>query len=120
MKDFIENIKDRAREDPKRIVFPESTEERTLKAIEKVLEEGTALPILIGKEADVRGRIETLELNITNVQFVDHLFGEFFNRHEFFTLRVGDFLDAGKTFVGQHRSDFFVDAEVFHEALDQL
>ena len=44
MKDFIENIKDRAREDPKRIVFPESTEERTLKAIEKVLEEGTAPP----------------------------------------------------------------------------
>ena len=73
MKDFIKNIKDRARSDPKRIAFPESTEERTLKAIEKVLEEGTAKPILIGDEQAIRARIGELGLNIVDVQFVDHL-----------------------------------------------
>jgi phosphate acetyltransferase len=92
MKDFIERIKEQARQDPKRIVFPESKEERTLKAIEKVLEEGTALPVLIGKEADVRSRIDELGLNISQAQFVDHLCDEnkeYFDRYcqELYELR---------------------------------
>ncbi len=73
MKDFIAKIKARAKEDPKRIAFPESTEERTLKAIAHILEEGTAKPILIGKEEDIQKRIEELGLRIKNIQFVNHL-----------------------------------------------
>ena len=73
MKDFIDNIKERARNDPKRIAFPESAEERTLKAIQKIVEEGTAKPILIGNEAEIRKHVAELGLNIDSVQFVDHL-----------------------------------------------
>lgn len=73
MKDFISKIKDRARSDPKRIAFPESTEERTLKAIEVILKEGTAKPILIGNEQEIRNRINELGLAIDDVQFVDYL-----------------------------------------------
>jgi phosphate acetyltransferase len=73
MKDFLEKIKDRARKDPKRIAFPEATEERTLRAIEKILDEGTAKPVLIGKEQEVHARISELGLRINNVQFVDYL-----------------------------------------------
>ncbi|MBW2972312.1 phosphate acetyltransferase [Candidatus Woesearchaeota archaeon] len=73
MQDFIAKIKEQARKDPKRIAFPESTEERTLKAIVHILEEGTAKPILIGNEQAIRKRIHELGLRLNNVQFADHL-----------------------------------------------
>ncbi|MBW2963963.1 phosphate acetyltransferase [Candidatus Woesearchaeota archaeon] len=74
MKDFIQKIKEQARSDPKRIVFPESTEERTLKAISIVIDEGTAKPILLGNEQAIRKRIDELGLHqLHNVQFVDYL-----------------------------------------------
>ncbi|MBW2997739.1 phosphate acetyltransferase [Candidatus Woesearchaeota archaeon] len=84
MKDFIAKIKDQARSDPKRIAFPESTEERTLKAIQEIIKEGTANPILIGNEVGIRRRITELDLQIENVQFVDHLSEgnkEYFDRY---------------------------------------
>ncbi len=73
MKDFIAKIKDQARADPKRVVFPESTEERTLRAVEKICQEGTAKPILVGNEVNIRNRISELGLDIGCAQFVDHL-----------------------------------------------
>ena len=73
VKDFIAKIKNQAKKDPKRIAFPESSEERTLKAIEKIIGEGTARPILIGNETHIRRRISELSLKIENIQIVDHL-----------------------------------------------
>jgi phosphate acetyltransferase len=92
MKDFIQKIKKRAKGDPKRIVFPESKEERTLRAIEIILAEQTAKPILIGDEADIRKRISELGLKIDDVQFVDHMAEanrEYFDKYadELFELR---------------------------------
>lgn len=74
MKDFLNTIREKAKANPKRIVFPESTEERTLKAVAKIIEEGTAKPILIGKHDEVWGKIRELELPINEqqVQLVDH------------------------------------------------
>ncbi len=48
MKDFLAKIKERAKENPKRIVFPEGSEPRVLEAAEKIRQEGTAIPILLG------------------------------------------------------------------------
>ncbi|MBU2562021.1 MAG: phosphate acetyltransferase [Nanoarchaeota archaeon] len=73
MKDFIAKIKEQARKDPKRIVFPESTEERTLKAIQTILKEKTAIPILLGKETDIRKRMTQLKLKITKITIIDYL-----------------------------------------------
>lgn len=49
MKDFLARIKKRAKENPKRIVFPEGTEPRVVEAAEIIRQEGTAIPILLGK-----------------------------------------------------------------------
>ncbi len=93
MKDFIEKIKDRARADPKRIVFPESTEERTLKAISQIVEEMTAHPILLGHESEIRAKIDAFgHHNLQGVQFVDYLCEgnkEYFNKYanEFYKIR---------------------------------
>lgn len=88
----MSKIKDRARNNPKRIVFPESTEERTLCAIEQILKEGTVRPILIGNEVRIRRRISELELEIDSVQFVDHLSNankEYFDKYvyELYSIR---------------------------------
>ena len=51
---FIEGIKEKARQDVKTIVLPESEDERTLRAAAQVLREGTAKLILIGNEEKIK------------------------------------------------------------------
>ncbi len=52
--DFIERIITRARENRKRIVLPEATEARTLRAVEIILKEGVASLVLLGDEDEVK------------------------------------------------------------------
>ena len=51
---FIDNIKERAKQNKKTIVLPETMDRRVLEATEKVLEEGIADIILIGKDEDIK------------------------------------------------------------------
>ncbi|MEK7524425.1 MAG: phosphate acyltransferase, partial [Patescibacteria group bacterium] len=46
---FLELVREQARKNPARIVFPETFDERTLQACAQILKEGTAHPILIGE-----------------------------------------------------------------------
>lgn len=64
MKNFLARIKNLAKKNPKKIVFPEGTEERTLKAIEKIVNEKIAKPILIGKISEIEKKIKQLKLKI--------------------------------------------------------
>jgi phosphate acetyltransferase len=66
---FIENIKKRAIEAKKCIVLPESYERRTVEATHKILEEGLAKVVLIGKEEEIKKVADGL--NIDNAIFVD-------------------------------------------------
>lgn len=45
---FLEMIRERAQKHPAKIVFPETFDERTLRAVQKIVEEKTAHPVLIG------------------------------------------------------------------------
>ena len=51
---FIDTIKAKAAADKMTIVLPASEDDRTIKAAAKVLEEGTANPVIIGAEEDVK------------------------------------------------------------------
>lgn len=64
MQDFLAHIKSQAQKNPKRIVFPEGTEERTLKAIETIVAENLAKPILIGNEEKIRSKISSEKITI--------------------------------------------------------
>jgi len=55
---------DRAREDPRRVVFADGEEARVLRAVEVLVEEGLARPILIGRPEVVGMRIERLGLTL--------------------------------------------------------
>lgn len=53
----------KARRDPKRIVFSEGEEPKILRAAAIVAQEGIATPLLIGREAVVRARMQELRIN---------------------------------------------------------
>jgi malate dehydrogenase (oxaloacetate-decarboxylating)(NADP+) len=56
---------ERARNDPRRVVYAEGEEERVLRAVQTAVDEGLAKPILIGRKAVVEKRIERLTLRLT-------------------------------------------------------
>jgi len=68
---FIEGIKARAKQDIKTIVLPESNDRRTLIAASKILEQGLARIIMIGKEEKIMDGARWLELDLSRVQVVD-------------------------------------------------
>ena len=56
--DLVQSIIERAKSNKQRIVLPEATEERTLRAADKVLAEGVANIILIGNPAEINSLAE--------------------------------------------------------------
>ncbi len=59
---LMKPIFDSARADPKRVVFAEGEEERVLTAVQALVDEGLARPILIGRQAVVEARKKKLGL----------------------------------------------------------
>ncbi|MBX2834921.1 MAG: NADP-dependent malic enzyme [Micavibrio sp.] len=57
-------IFERAKNDPKRVVYCEAEEEHVLQAIQTVIDENLANPILIGREKVIETRIEKLALSM--------------------------------------------------------
>ncbi|WP_207538349.1 NADP-dependent malic enzyme [Sabulicella rubraurantiaca] len=57
-------VQELARSRPARIVFGEGEDERTLRAVQTVLDEGTAEPILVGRREVVEARIRALGLRM--------------------------------------------------------
>jgi malate dehydrogenase (oxaloacetate-decarboxylating)(NADP+) len=54
----------RAKEDPKRVIYAEGEDERVLRAVQVVIDEGLALPILVGRPEVVATRVQRLGLRI--------------------------------------------------------
>jgi malate dehydrogenase (oxaloacetate-decarboxylating)(NADP+) len=65
---------DRARSDPKRVVYAEGEDERVLRAVQQAVDDRLAKPIIIGRREVVRRRLEKLNLRLqldTDVALVD-------------------------------------------------
>ncbi len=75
---FIETIKERAKRDIKTIVLPESMDRRVLEAASKVLEEGIAKVIIIGKEGEIEEASKGLDISKAKIinPFMDDLTDE--------------------------------------------
>jgi malate dehydrogenase (oxaloacetate-decarboxylating)(NADP+) len=54
----------RAKEDPKRVIYAEGEDERVLRAVQVVVDEGLAQPILVGRPEVVATRVQRLGLRI--------------------------------------------------------
>lgn len=68
---FIYLMKAKAKQDKQTIVLPESKDKRTLIAAAKVLEEGTADLIMVGKEEKIMDGAGWLEVDLTGLKVVD-------------------------------------------------
>ena len=61
----------KAQQAPKRIVFPEGTEEKILRASQIILDEEIAKPILLGDGTVIQEKIKMLDLDLTGVEIID-------------------------------------------------
>jgi len=61
----------KARRAPKKIVFTEGEEHRILRAIQIILDENIAQPILLGSERVIRDKIDSLNLDLEGIQIID-------------------------------------------------
>ena len=62
-KDVIRAVLHRAKENPKRVVFPEGDHPLILRACQTMVEEGLCIPILLGKEEKIRSKISEMGLD---------------------------------------------------------
>ncbi len=68
---YIDRIKERARQDKKTIILPESTDKRTLIAAAQILQEGIANIIMIGNEEKIHDGAGWLEVDLTGLQVIN-------------------------------------------------
>jgi len=62
---LMKPVFDAARRDPRRVVFAEGEEPNVLRAIQSIVDNGLAFPVMIGRPAVVQHRIEKFGLRIT-------------------------------------------------------
>jgi len=65
-KEALRMIINKAKSDPKRIVFPEGDNEKILKAAQVLMEEEIAIPILIGNQEKIHAKMEELGISFTS------------------------------------------------------
>lgn len=87
---FIDEIKSRAKEDIKKIVLPESEDDRTLKATSEVIKQKFADIILIGNKEKILRRAKELDLsNLEEAEIIDPVISDKYNEfvEKFYELR---------------------------------
>jgi len=70
-KEITRQIINKAKADPKRIVFPEGDNEKILRAAKELIEEGIAIPILVGNEEKIRTAMVDLGIDLNGVSIID-------------------------------------------------
>ncbi len=103
---LMKPVFERARADVKRVVYAEGEEEVVLRAVQTVVDEGLARPILIGRPAVIEARIQRLGLRLvagehfelTNIDD-DPRFGEYWQTYHEIMQRRGVSVPAAKSVV---------------------
>ena len=68
---LMSRVISRAKKDPKRVVFAEAHNLKILKAAETILEEGIAIPILLGRKDEIMRMIDEHNINLKNSTIID-------------------------------------------------
>jgi len=69
--DVCSSLIERARQDPRRVVFPEPQDERVVEAVSRVVDEGVAKPIIVGKAGQLEAARKKLGKKAGKIEFVD-------------------------------------------------
>lgn len=81
MMNAISRIKENAKKKKRRVVLPEGTEPRMIKAARKILSEGIARVSLIGDEIEIQKLAEEHGLMLSKVEVINPLHSSDFNRY---------------------------------------
>ncbi|MBB6066510.1 phosphotransacetylase, partial [Pseudoxanthomonas broegbernensis] len=103
---MMKPVYDRARADRKRVAYAEGEEEVVLRAVQTVIDEGVAFPVLIGRPEVIESRIKRLGLRmqagtdfeITN-QDDDPRFNDYWQHYHALTERRGVTVSAAKNLM---------------------
>lgn len=69
--DVLANIKKKAKEKKQQILFPEGLEPRTIKAVQKIVEEGLAQPTLLGNSNEILNMAVQLNISLHGVGIIN-------------------------------------------------
>ncbi len=70
-KEIMRVLINKAKSNPKRIVFPEGDEDKILRAAAILVDEGIAIPILLGNIEQIRARALELNLELGDTEIID-------------------------------------------------
>jgi malate dehydrogenase (oxaloacetate-decarboxylating)(NADP+) len=81
---LLRAIGNKARKDPKRLVFAEADNEKILKAASIIYDEGVAYPILLGTEKKIRIIAADNKIDLTDIPIIDPRDDEHESKREFY------------------------------------
>ena len=70
-REVMRDIMVKARKAPKRIVYPEGENERIIRAAARIVDEGIARPILLGREDRIRSRAQELGASLEGIDIIN-------------------------------------------------
>lgn len=79
---LIRAISNKARKDPKRLVFAEADNDKILKAASIIYDEGIAYPILLGTEKKIRSIAQEHHIDLADIPIIDPRDDEHENKRE--------------------------------------
>ncbi|WP_107040200.1 NADP-dependent malic enzyme [Brumimicrobium mesophilum] len=68
---LVRGLTEKAERNPKRVVFAEADNYKTLKAAQTAYEEGVVIPILLGRKERVLGMIKEYNMDLSHVEILD-------------------------------------------------
>ncbi|MGE4344765.1 MAG: NADP-dependent malic enzyme [Geoalkalibacter sp.] len=109
-KEVMRILINKAKANPKRIVFPEGDDDKILRAAQIIIDEGIATPVLLGNKEEIEERIKALNLDLDQAEIIDPdnspLLENYIN--EFFEMRQrkGVTLAEAKRLIIRNRNYF--------------
>ncbi len=70
-REMMRIVFNKAKANPKRIVFAEGEHEKTIRAAHQLVEEGIAIPVLLGDEQEIKSKAEDLQIHLTDVEYIN-------------------------------------------------
>ena len=71
MQGIMENLKQKAKDDPRRVVMPEPEDDRILRAAEIVVREHLAQPVLVGDKGKILEEASAIGVSLEGVQLIE-------------------------------------------------
>ena len=71
MADILQQLRERAANAPKRIVYPEAADPRVLRAAARIVETRLARPVLVGSPQAVESKAQELGVKLSQIEIVD-------------------------------------------------